>query len=131
MLNRTIYYDERHWLRNQVRVLNDEEKALRQYGLKHVYPEELFYRTHKITQKDFLAKLQQSSEPDACIRALFDDDAQSGRRGVLSMSDFLKRREKRDKNKERLHSFVRKFANEGMSTQEIKQTGFMRHSMLY
>jgi hypothetical protein len=131
MLNRTIYYDEKSWLRNQTKVLNSEEVALRkEFGLKHVYPSDLFYRTHKITQKDLLNKLRQGNA-EATIEALFDDEALSGRRGVLSLAEFQKRREKQNKNKERLQSFVRKFENEGMSTQEIKQTGFMRHSMLY
>lgn len=131
MLNRTIYYDERKWLRNQKKVLNAEEQALRdEFGLTHVYPEELFYRTHKITQKDFLAKLRQGN-PEAAINAMYDDECKSGRRGVLSMAEFQKKREKRDKDKERMQQFVRKLTNEGMSTHEIKQTGFMKHSMLY
>ena len=50
MLNNTIYYDERKWLRNQDRVFNTEEKALRdEFKLTIVYPADLFYRTHKIT----------------------------------------------------------------------------------
>lgn len=92
MLNRTIYYDERSWLRNQNRVLNDEESALRkEFGLTIVYPQDLFYRTHKISQKDLLATLRQLKQQgdqealDQRISALFDDDCVSSRRGVLSL----------------------------------------------
>jgi hypothetical protein len=35
------------------------------------------------------------------------------------------------KDREKIQKFVRKFANEGMTSQEIKETGFMRHNMLY
>jgi hypothetical protein len=30
----------------------------KEFGLTYVYPDELFYKTHKISQKDFLQKLQ-------------------------------------------------------------------------
>lgn len=46
-------------LRNKRGELNQEEKALREeFGIKIVYPADLFYKTHKITQIDFLAKLR-------------------------------------------------------------------------
>lgn len=66
-LNRTIY---RHpyfegadaqflWHLRNKRTLNSDELALRkEFKLWHVYPSELFYRTHKISQKDFLSKLR-------------------------------------------------------------------------
>lgn len=136
MLNRTIYYDEWPWLRNQQRTLNDEEIALRkEFGLSHVYPQDLFYRTHKITQKDLLTTLRQLAGDQAALErrvsALFDDDCVSGRRGVLTLAQVQKRQQKRVKDREKMQRFVRKFANEGMSNQEIKETGFMRHNMLY
>ena len=93
MQNRTIYYDEQAWLRNQKRVLNDEETALRkEFGLTHLYPQDLFYRTHKISQKDLLTTLRELHQQgdqaalDRRISALFDDDCVSGRRGVLSLA---------------------------------------------
>jgi hypothetical protein len=39
--------------------------------------------------------------------------------------------QKRMKDRERMQKFVKKFSNEGMSSREIKETGFMRHNMLY
>lgn len=68
-LNRTIYRSPAFegadaaflWhLRNKRPALNAEEKALKtEFNLKIVYPSELFYKTHKITQKDFLEKLRE------------------------------------------------------------------------
>ena len=75
-LNRTIYrspemVDEApkedqekfmHWLRNKKVSETEAEQGLRkEFNLKVVYPEELFYRTHKISQKDLLDKLRASS----------------------------------------------------------------------
>ena len=52
-----------HWLRNKRVTESDTEKALREeFNLKIVYPEELFYRTHKISQKDLLEKLRGSND---------------------------------------------------------------------
>ena len=40
-----------HWLRNKKVFETEAEKALREeFNLKIVYPEEMFYRTHKISQ---------------------------------------------------------------------------------
>ena len=50
-----------------LRHLKDAEKELRKglskHGFDFVYPEDLFYRTHKISRKDFLAQLDASQDP--------------------------------------------------------------------
>lgn len=71
-MNRTIYRSPAFeganaaflWhLRNKRPELNEEEAALKEeFNLKIVYPEELFYKTHKVTQKDFLEKLREASD---------------------------------------------------------------------
>ena len=39
-----------HWLRNKKVSQTETEKALKEeFNLKIVYPEEMFYRTHKIS----------------------------------------------------------------------------------
>ena len=38
---------------------------------------------------------------------------------------------KQEQQREKLQKFVKKFAGEGMSSQEIKQSGFLKHNMLY
>ena len=54
-----------HWMRNKRVNSSETEKALREeFNLKIVYPEELFYRTHKISQKDLLNKLRASNEQE-------------------------------------------------------------------
>lgn len=68
-LNRTIYRSPAFdgadqaflWhLRNKRPEPNPEELALRnEFNIKIVYPSEHFYRTHKISQKDFLEKLRE------------------------------------------------------------------------
>ena len=78
-------------MRNKQGDLNAEEKALKdEFGLKMVYPADLFYRTHKITQKDFLAKLREAKN-DAIVKelkdSLYDDDSICGRRGVKSVKE--------------------------------------------
>mmetsp|Transcript_25209 Transcript_25209/g.33763 ORF Transcript_25209/g.33763 Transcript_25209/m.33763 type:complete len:133 (+) Transcript_25209:797-1195(+) len=99
-LNRTIYRAPFFegadaafmWhLRNKKGELNAEEQALKEeFKLHHVYPAELFYRTHKISQKDFLGKLrgaENDSEVQKLIMSLYDDDSISGRRGVKPLSE--------------------------------------------
>ena len=36
-------------------------RLIEEHGFKHLYPEDVFYRTHKVTRKDFLHKLDQAS----------------------------------------------------------------------
>ena len=79
------------WLRNSPHkyYANETEaaKALREeFGLRRVYPADLFYATHKISQADFLQKLREADEPNALINALYEDESKSGRRGVLPLS---------------------------------------------
>ena len=50
-------------LRNRSRIPNESEQALKdEFNLKIVYPEKLFYDTHKISQKDFLSQLREAKE---------------------------------------------------------------------
>ena len=77
-----------HWMRNKRVTETETEKALREeFNLKIVYPEELFYRTHTISQKDLLAKLRNASEQERedIILQLFSDESITGRRGVSSL----------------------------------------------
>lgn len=78
-------------LRNKRGELNPQERALRdEFGLRIVYPSELFYKTHKISQKDFLEKLRQAESSDQVaklINGLYKDKSVSGRRGVMSLKD--------------------------------------------
>ena len=75
--------------------------------------------------------MNKQAELDQRISTLFDDECISGRRGVLSLTLVKKTIQKRMKDRERMQKFVKKFSNEGMSAREIKETGFMRHNMLY
>jgi len=102
-LNRTIYRSAEmvegednavqvkflHWLRNKRVNETEAEKALREeFNLRYVYPEETFYRTYKITQKDLLTKLRDANEKDRekIILELFSANSISGRRGVTSLN---------------------------------------------
>jgi len=72
MLNRTIFSDEATatGLRNEgpKAELHDKKLTLPQreairklmevHGLTHLYPEDVFYNTHKISRADFLQKLE-------------------------------------------------------------------------
>ena len=54
-----------HWNRNKKVTETEAEKALREeFNLHIVYPEETFYRTYKITQKDLLGKLRDANDSD-------------------------------------------------------------------
>jgi hypothetical protein len=75
--NRTIYReDENRWLRNensraqlkQKNLIPAERELLRKlievYGFKHLYPESKFYKTHKITRAEFVAKLENTKSEE-------------------------------------------------------------------
>ena len=52
-----------HHLRNRTRTFNATEQALKdEFNLKNVYPEQLFYDTHRISQKDFLDSLREAKK---------------------------------------------------------------------
>ena len=98
-MNRTIYRspefegaDEAFlWhLRKKRGKANPEEMALKEeFGLKLVYPAELFYKTHKITQKDLLDKLRAAGEAEKneLIMGLFKDETLCGRRGTKTLKE--------------------------------------------
>jgi len=78
LLNRTIYRDDdSSWLRiqdplaelNKVNLPAAEREVLRKliqdHGLSYLYPEDMFYKTHKISRKDFVAKLDSASSDQA------------------------------------------------------------------
>lgn len=53
----------------------------------------MFYKTHKISRVDFLSKLQRAKDPqerEAIIMELYEDPAQQGRKGILSLSKSVK-----------------------------------------
>lgn len=53
-------------------------RLMEDFGMTHVYPEDLFYKTHKISRADFLAKLQATSnedEQEQLLLSLHDDPA--------------------------------------------------------
>ena len=88
-------------------------------------PSEIFYKTHKVSQKDFLGKLREAKNEKKVkklIKALYDDESISGRRGLMSLKDStaLVKRKVADKNR------ARKFAErvtgneEGMSFQQLR-----------
>ena len=62
------------------------------FGMTYIYPDELFYKTHKISQKHFLLKLHglrkenKKEQVSKLISTLCDDESHQGRRGVLSMT---------------------------------------------
>jgi hypothetical protein len=78
MLNRTIYRPDadHEWLRNQdpkaelkhKNMSASEKQVVRklidEHGLKYLYPEQIFYKTHKITRGDFLKKLESKQTPE-------------------------------------------------------------------
>jgi hypothetical protein len=94
-LNRTVYRDldeaeNRRWLRNEDTrsELRDKNmpastrevlrKLSEEHGITHLYNEEMFYKVHKITRADFLAKLEEAGSQEArdkIIMALYDDPA--------------------------------------------------------
>lgn len=99
-------------LRNKRGELNQEEKALKdEFGIKIVYPADLFYKTHKITQIDFLAKLRDAgsdSEVKKLVGSLFDDDSVCGRRGVKPLKDGVALVKNKIANKQRMKRFAQK-----------------------
>ena len=97
-----------------------------------MYPDALFYKTHKISTSDFIQKVEQSAEPLKLIDELFDDESHgTGRRGVMSVRKSVAVVQKKMRNKDRLLNFARKFSDEGLTKSELKSTGFMRSDMLY
>ncbi len=89
ILNRTIYREDDHtWLRiqdplaelNKINLPATEREVLRKliqdYGISYLYPEDVFYKTHKISRIDFLAKLEavaSEKERENILLALYDD----------------------------------------------------------
>ena len=53
-------------------------KLIEDFGISHLYSEDMFYKVHKVSRADFLAKLegfQSEEEREKSIMALFDDEA--------------------------------------------------------
>ncbi len=68
-------------------------KLIEEHGLTHLYSEDMFYKVHKISRADFLQKLERTSnevEREQTILSLYDDEAQQGRKGVLSLQEGLR-----------------------------------------
>lgn len=81
------------------------------YGFKHLYNEDLFYKTHKVSRSDFLAQLKEADESkrDDLIMGLYDDPAHQGRRGILPLKDSLNIVRKKIDDKQRFIKFAEKF----------------------
>jgi hypothetical protein len=60
-LNRTLYRsepsDQQEWLRNHKKKSELQMRLLKEYK-QIVYPEALFYKTHRISTADFVNKLE-------------------------------------------------------------------------
>ncbi len=96
------------------------------------YPEDLFYKTHKISLANFTEKLEASTEPLALLDKLFEDPSHgTGRRGVLSVKKAVGLVNKKMQKKDKMRKFAKTFTDEGLSNQELRSTGFMRSDMLY
>ena len=111
-------------LRNKRGELNAEERALKdEFNLKIVYPDELFYRTHKKSQKDLLTELREARDKGKekkvrkIILALFDDDSIGGRRGIKPLKDSLALVKRKMTEKEKKRKFAQRLTGnqEGMS----------------
>lgn len=75
-MNRTIYREGEtgSWLRNgkdynekynMTSASRETERKLKEdFGMTHVYPEDVFYRTHKISRDDFVVKLEQAKSKE-------------------------------------------------------------------
>ena len=53
-------------------------KLIEDFGITHLYPEDMMYKVHKITRADLAKKLtdtQSLEERDSIIMALYDDEA--------------------------------------------------------
>ena len=144
-LNRTIYRSPAFegadaqflWHLRNKRVLNEEEQALRdEFKLHLVYPSELFYKTHKISQKDFLSKLRETESKESVeklINALFDDESLSGRRGVMPLKASIALVKHKISDKKRSRKFAERISGneEGMSFQQLRQSGILRGNQMY
>lgn len=96
------------------------------------YPEDLFYKTHKISLANFTEKLDASTEPYTLIDKLYEDPSHgTGRRGVLDVKKAVGLVNKKMQRKDKMLKFAKKFTDEGLSNQELRSTGFMRSDMLY
>ena len=118
MLNRTVYReDETQWRRNKdprdTTGLSAQEREvvekLAKHGLKFPYPEDVFYRTHKISRKDLVSKLESSADPSSVIDALYDDAATQGRPGTLALDKSIKVIRQKVSDRQRFEKFARKF----------------------
>lgn len=101
-----------------------------------MYPKELFYATHKISQSDFLDKLRSAKskkEVKSLIDGLFDDESVSGRRGVMQLKDGVALVRKKIQLKEKHRKFAQKVSgnNEGMPFSQLRQSGILRSDQLF
>ena len=102
----------------------EEAAALRkEFGFSRVYPENLHYKTFKISQKDLLENLRNAEDPSVIIKGLYDVPSVTGRRHVKSLPKALGIIEKKMKRKEKAKKFGEKFSNEIGGDFDIGQTG--------
>ena len=84
-------------------------KLIEDYKIKFPYDEEKFYKTHKISRKDFIEKLEASKtheEKDQIIMKLYEDESIKGRRGVLPLEESLRIIRGKIEDKERFMKFA-------------------------
>jgi len=123
ILNRTLYREkdvctpeQLHWQRRVRKETALMTEIRSRYGLI-AYPDDLFYKTHKISHQDLLDKLESSEDAQAEIAKLFDDESHgTGRRGVLSLKKAVKLVNQKLQKKEKLRAFARKFTDEQYSS---------------
>eukprot|EP00347_Sterkiella_histriomuscorum_P004220 403361286 len=138
ILNRTIYREgeDSNWLRNQnydselnkKNMTNQEKEVIRRlkkdHNMKYLYPEKLFYKTHKFSRAELLKKLDAASsqeEKDKIIMSLYDDAAQQGRRGVLETSEAFRIVHRKIEEREKFMQFTNKFG--GVDVKQAQYSG--------
>lgn len=84
------------------------------YHLTYPYPEDLFYKTHKISRKDFIDQLKSATtdQQEQMIMKLYEDDSQQGRRGVLTVEESVVIVKKKMEDKDRFIKFAQKFGRD-------------------
>jgi hypothetical protein len=87
-LNRTLYRPDSYWLRNDPRNFNASEAAVQlkdKYGIA-ISKADKFYKTHKISQEDFLLKLNnEGAKHSELLASLYDHGEGNGRHGVMNL----------------------------------------------
>lgn len=93
-MNRTLFRHaedcteaQRFWLRNLPNQNVSQHAKILKEKYNHIaYPDDLFYKTHKIAIKDFVEKLESTEDKHTVLFSLFEDEShKTGRRGVANL----------------------------------------------